>query len=131
MTDDTSPEGGKRKRRRRTRQGCAIVEAPPETCLASITDVMASFPGVTSVTASDDGRVDVRIGMGARSGGEDVEITVGVHDDASLVCVSSAPAGKRALIDYGKNRHNVRWILTELIDAHGGRLVDAAESRNT
>jgi hypothetical protein len=108
-----------------TRSAQVFVPLPPRACTEGVASVLASWPNASTVLHSPEGQtIEVRTRRSARGFGEDVTVTVSGTAGGSLVDVQSAPASWATVIDYGRNRQNVRLVLHAIVGRCGGSIVD-------
>jgi hypothetical protein len=107
------------------RSGTAFVPVPPTECYAEIDRVLAAWPDTRSVVYHPhDDVVEIRTHGSMGGFGEHLAVRATKAHGGSLVVVSSSPAFWGIVVDYGRNRRNVRAVLDGLLARCGGTLVE-------
>lgn len=107
------------------RSGAALVPVPPTECYEEIARVIAAWPETRSVEHIPHvDMVEVRTHGSMGGFGERVSVRTTEAEGGSLVTVSSSPAFWATVVDYGRNRGNVRAVLDGILARCGGTIVD-------
>jgi hypothetical protein len=107
------------------RSGTALVPVPPPECYEAIADILTGWPEARSVLYfPHDGAIEVRTHSSKGGFGEHVAVRATGSDAGSLVTVSSRPVLWATVVDYGRNRGNVRVVLDAILAGCGGTIVD-------
>jgi hypothetical protein len=107
------------------RSGAAIVPVPPTECYEEIARVVAAWPAARSVEhVPHVAGVEFRTHASMGGFGERVTVRATEAESGSLVTVSSSPAFWATVVDYGRNRRNVRAVLDGVLARCGGTVVD-------
>ncbi|MGD8151487.1 hypothetical protein [Ornithinimicrobium sp. Y1694] len=93
------------------------VRALPNEVLDIVIGTAEQIPRAR-VVRSDQRGVDLQMGMSLRSWGERVQVEATPQEDGTCVTVTSRPALRMTLFDYGKGQENVRRLMDALKE-HG------------